>query len=585
MANDQKDTGQNSFLEAYKKRLDNQDGAAEVKADAPAGGSTPQPLRFEDKSEFVPPPPPAPVAAGNGRKTRTLVTVIVLSAIVLAVLAGLTWYLTRGAKMIDLTDWPIADAQVWAADNKVKLTVEEQYNDQHDAGKIYAQDPAKGTTVKSGSFIKVYVSLGHDLSVTLPLPDIMNMTKPEIEAWAAANFMSKIRITTEYSATVPANHVIRYEINDNTVVDDVKRNTPVYIIISKGAAAETTVLVTVPDFKTMTLDQAHQFAEENGLTLTIVEVYDDYIASGTVISQSVAAETQVEQGSEITLKISRGKRIAVPDFSAMSREKAAAEAASLGITVAAKDRYSSISAGGFVSQSISAGAVYESGTIIELDYSLGSTIVLASFVGQTRDAVESWVQGLNSQGAAIVIRTTFTQSNAPKNQIIYQSPANTVVNYQSTVRIAVSLGRKVFVPDFVAPAGSGYDQAVTREKAIQLCQQLNLIPIFVAEAKSGRLPGEIWYQSIAAGSEVYENSTVTLKYVPAKLTLSVPDFTGMTQSSIIAAGYLYKLDITFADAGYYVEGLGGKVFAQSIPAMTIVAYGSKITLTVSAPSP
>ena len=54
------------------------------------------------------------------------------------------------------------------------------------------------------------VSLGHDLSVTLPLPDLMSMTKEEIEAWAE-NFMAKVRITAEHSLDVPVGRVIRYE--------------------------------------------------------------------------------------------------------------------------------------------------------------------------------------------------------------------------------------------------------------------------------------------------------------------------------------------------------------------------------------
>jgi beta-lactam-binding protein with PASTA domain len=46
----------------------------------------------------------------------------------------------------------------------------------------------------------------------------MSMTRQEIDAWAAENFMTKVRITTEYSDTVEAGRVIRFEINDDRVV-------------------------------------------------------------------------------------------------------------------------------------------------------------------------------------------------------------------------------------------------------------------------------------------------------------------------------------------------------------------------------
>ena len=54
--------------------------------------------------------------------------------------------------------------------------------------------------IKKRRFIKVLVSLGHDLSVTLP--DLMSMTKEEIEAWAARK-LHKVRITAEHSLDVP----------------------------------------------------------------------------------------------------------------------------------------------------------------------------------------------------------------------------------------------------------------------------------------------------------------------------------------------------------------------------------------------
>ena len=248
------------------------------------------------------------------------------------------------------------------------------------------------------------------------------------------------------------------------------------------------------------------------------------------------------------------------------------------------EEYSSQSLGAFLSQSLAAGSVYQSGTVLELAYSLGNKIVLPSFVGQTRDSIETWAKGLNDQGARIVISTSSTQSNSPKGQIIYQSPAGKTVSTSTTVRITVSLGKAVFVPDFVGPADASYDQAVTRDEALAMCEALNIVPIFVEASKSGRLPGEIWSQSIAAGSEVYENSTITLKYCPVNVTITVPDFSGMTQAEIIAAGYLKKLDMTFAYASYPVEGFPGQVFEQSLLAGSVAAAGSKITLTIS-PAP
>ena len=61
--------------------------------------------------------------------------------------------------------------------------------------------------------------------------------------------MAKVRITAEHSLDVPVGRVIRYEINDDTVVDnEVSRNTPIYVIVSKGPEEAKGLSVTIPNF-------------------------------------------------------------------------------------------------------------------------------------------------------------------------------------------------------------------------------------------------------------------------------------------------------------------------------------------------
>lgn len=573
---------QNQFLNSYKKKMNEQ--YQETNQDATDNVEQAPSLRFEDQSEFVPSrQSDHGNRSANNRNTKTIITVLLLAAFILALIMGLSWYFGRGIEVIDLKNWQVNDAQLWAGENNINLQVEEQYNDQFDDGKIISQNPAAGSIIKKSGFVKIFVSLGHDLTVALPLPNLMAMTRVEIDAWAAANFMTKVRMTTEYDAKVAAGRVIRFEINDNTVVDEVKRNTPIYIIVSKGAEPQTVVQVTVPNFKELALPQCYQFASENGIALKVLEAFDDFAPAGTIMSQSEKAEAKVKPGTEITLNVSKGKKIIVPDFAAYSKEQASVVAAGLGMTISISERYSGSRVGGLISQNVAAGTVYEKNGFVELAYSLGNQVALSSFIGQTRDAAEVWAKGLNDQGAKITISVSTTQSNLPKGQIIYQSPINRMISYSSTVRITLSLGKAVFVPDFVAPEGSNYDLAITRDKAMALCDELKITPIFVAASKAGRLPGEVWSQSISAGSEVNEHATITLKYNPANVILLVPSFTGITQAEIIAAGFLKKLDITFVTASAPVDGYPGQIFQQSLVAGTTVAAGSKITLTISPP--
>lgn len=500
--------------------------------------------------------------------------------------------LTSGVEVIDLYERKLSDAQLWANQNDIILQVEKEYNDEIETDRIISQDVKPGEKIKKGDFLRVYVSLGHDLSVTLTLPDLMNMTSEEIDKWVADNYMSKVRITTENSSTVAAGKVIRYEINDATVVDEVRRDTPIYIIISKGASTSETVKVT--DLKGKTLADCQEFAKENGIVLKIIEEYDEYVTLGVVIKQSIKAGETIHRGDELSVTISKGKMIVIPSFSGLTKEKAMAKATELGLVPQITEVYSSSKKGAFISQSIPEDSIFEPGDLLELKYSLGNTVPIASFVGQTKDTIDAWKDGLNELGAKISINSRSTQSSSPEGTIIYQDQVNKTISYKSTINIIISMGKNVYVPDFIGPENSTYETAITRENAMAMCAELNLVPIFEEGAKANRLPGEIWSQSEPAGKEVAQGTRITLKYCPTNKSYYVPNFVTANKTEYdIRQGtdvkynekYMKMFNIEFV---YDDESVPGKetvciVYKQSVRADSTVASGTKITIYLREP--
>jgi hypothetical protein len=221
----------NKFLESYKKKAQEQDpnahvgdSLAESVNEGKKGESQGEEvsLKFDQKPGFVKPEQkPMTPAPKSSKKFKRYISISLGVVILLAIIIGTVLLFNRGVEAIDLVGWTENDAQLWAREKGINLQVEKEYSDEVEAGKIISQSVTKGTRIKKGEFMQVLVSLGHDLSVTLPLPDLMSMTKEEIEAWAAENFMAKVRITAEHSLDVPVGGVIRYEINDDTVVDEV----------------------------------------------------------------------------------------------------------------------------------------------------------------------------------------------------------------------------------------------------------------------------------------------------------------------------------------------------------------------------
>lgn len=538
---------------------------------------------YKEKSKFSKPKKyDRPSGMKKGGNSKLIKNLIIAAVVLAAVVVGLIVLISSGSKIEvpDFKGWTVNDFMLWVKQNDVLAQKEEQFSDTTDAETIISQSVAVGEQLKQGAIIKVTVSKGPDLSVELDMPDVKTMTKAEIEKWAEDNKMSKVRITSEFSDTVPVGKVIKCQVNDNRVVDRVKRDTPIYIVISKGPESEESVEITVPDCKTQGVAATQAFAKQNGLVLKIEEEYNDYIEKGSIISVSAKPESKLNKGDELKIVVSLGKKVLMPSFKSLSKEDAAALASTLNLTLTVKERYSSSSEGKMISQSIGEGTLITEKMRLELTYSLGNKISLTSYVGQHKHELEQWMSEQNEKGAKLKLKVTTTNNSADVGTVLQQDIKNTFVKRGTTISVVVSAGQVVFMPDLVAVDGAGYDTAITREKAEVMVKDLGLILVFKEEAAPNRLPGEIWNQSVTAGQEVKSGTTITLKFNPVNKTLDVPNFIGQTEAEIRATDIYKKLNVKFT-TGEPCADLAGKVSMQSLPAGQTVAYGTMITLAVA----
>ena len=541
-------------------------------------------MTFEEKSAFYAPDKyshyasaPQTSGRGGGNNTRNII-VIALMTVLLVASIFMVISISSKVKIIDFTGWQKNDFILWTSENKVNAQTEEIYDDNVEEGRIISQLIPAGEKINRNQFVKVFVSKGPDMSVEYDLPDIMNMTKDEIEEWADENLMSKVRISIEYSDTIPKGNVITFEINDETVFDKVKRDTPIYVIISKGSEEENEPLkeIRIPDFKSLGLTASMVFCQENGLVATINNQYDEYVPENTIISQSLSVNSVAHPGDSVIIVVSQGKMRTMPSFKQLDKSEAMSMAGQLGVPLKIKERYSSSDAGRMIYQSVPVGEQITSNTTLELTYSLGPQIAVGDFVGMQKFSIDEWLSGENEYGARISLKVTYTQNSAPSGIILQQSIKNTYVYRDTVINIVVSTGNVVFVPDFVAVTGAGYDLAITRDKAEDMVEGLGLILLFTEDSNASRLPGEIWWQSIPAGTEVDVGAIITLKYNPVNATLDVPDFTGKTVSEVMAMSEYDSLNIVFelGTAG----GTPNEVYYQSVTAHSTVAYGTEIKL-------
>lgn len=248
------------------------------------------------------------------------------------------------------------------------IALKEEYSLEYDADYIIDQSVAEGKKIKTSTPITLTVSKGADPDELIEVPDIMNSTMDELKEWADTNKLTKTKITSEYNTTVPEGEVISYdmknvseseftrgstltikcskgsapagkvtvenyvgktyteaqvwatnkklvvakeEVNSSTVDSGkvisqvpesgsaLSEGDTITFVVSKGKG------VNIPNLVGYTKEQlaAWQANADNKVTVVTKSVWDES-AAGSVIAQSIAAGTTVDENSVLELTIS-----------------------------------------------------------------------------------------------------------------------------------------------------------------------------------------------------------------------------------------------------------------------------------------
>ncbi len=137
-------------------------------------------------------------------------------------------------------------------------------------------------------------------------------------------------------------------------------------------------IITVPDVVGWSGDRAAEVLSEMGFTVEIEKQYSIEL-SGTVISQSIAAETSVAEGTKIILTVSKGvdpaeEDVIVPDVCGMPEENAKSVMQKRGLLAYTKYEYSdTVAEGEIADQDIASGTKVKKGSTVLLTVSKGSS--------------------------------------------------------------------------------------------------------------------------------------------------------------------------------------------------------------------
>lgn len=260
------------------------------------------------------------------RKNRWLATVAaLLTVITLGAVAAFTWNAFRpvpedenpaaaqGPALVtvpDVIDQPEDDATLALEELGLVVDVVEEPSPEIAEGNVIRVDPAVGSQLQTGTPVILVISTGEELT---NVPDIAGLTT-EAAAQALANAGLELDPTVreDTSNTVSAGLVIEQNPPTGT---ELSKGSRVSITVSTGAEQ-----IRVPSLSGMQWAQAEQTLMSLGFTPQ-AEYFDSEETEGTVLS--VGGEgSELPLGSVITVQVSNGQLIDMPDITRLDRTSA-----------------------------------------------------------------------------------------------------------------------------------------------------------------------------------------------------------------------------------------------------------------------
>ena len=184
-------------------------------------------------------------------------------------------------------------------DKNLRVTVEETFDDKVPTGQVVSQFPEAGSIVKEQRAITIYISKGGEVALA---PDLRGLSRREAEI-QLKNMGLQLGRVDEVFSDQKANTVVEQNPRQGT---QVMKGYSVDIVISKG---EEEKKVTVPDFHGMSIAEAESKLKALNLQkgkITTIENYN--VSPDSVVEQSVAAETNIAEGSSIDFVVARGAK-------------------------------------------------------------------------------------------------------------------------------------------------------------------------------------------------------------------------------------------------------------------------------------
>lgn len=230
-------------------------------------------------------------------KRKGFYALIILLLLIGATFTVLALNSPKDVTIPDVVGMEYEEAKEELENLNLKVNKESISSDDIEEGNVVKTVPGSGRTVKEKSAVNVFVSDGKE--------------KIEFDNYVGKNFNQVKRILEDAGFEViayekvsdqPEGEIIT-QIQPNEGSEVVPSETTVIFEISGGPER-----IGLSNLSGLTVSQAEDYAERNNLKLNTTEEYSNSVEKGVIISQSPSANTEITEGSTVSIVVSKGPK-------------------------------------------------------------------------------------------------------------------------------------------------------------------------------------------------------------------------------------------------------------------------------------
>lgn len=412
----------------------------------------------------------------------------------------------------DFTGKSLTDVVKWTEKNKITLNQDYEYSDMVSEYNIISQDVEEGTKVKDVNELTVSVSEGPNPDKEIIVPDMDGWTSERVINYVLDNYLNNVDVS-----------FVESDKAEDTVIEQnksgsMKRSDELKLTFSLGEELDNSD-VKMTDLTNKSEFEAVFYLKQHRIKYEIKKDFSKNIVRGNVSNQSVKAGNTVKVDSDddkVTITISKGKSIKVPDLKKMSMVEITEWVVANKLKLEFTNQYDdSVKENEVISTNYSKGDKIEQGSTVKVVISKGS-LVMENF--KSFDDFKKWADKYN---ISYEEKHEFSE-DVPQGEVISYSykKGDTIKNGDSII-VTISDGKECKVPDVVG---------MSKSKAIDALEEVGLNYNFVTQSSS-KSKNTVIKQSISAGSKVSSGTTITITISSGKQTEYRDDNNSSSHSS------------------------------------------------------